>query len=191
MAAPARLVPGKGRFPDTRQAAAGPAWRQPQPGWPKPSADTARGQGAPKTRVGSLLHCPQRLPQRCGGPADRAGGVQAPGPVPIASGTKSPCPKAHHEGKDCLAQHPAVPPCHRAPRPPWHRMGVFKPEQVGTRVFTVSTRVPLQGHGCECTPKQTHLYEYCIVYIIFFTQMTVLTRCQENNIGSQRFYQLL
>lgn len=63
--------------------------------------------------------------------------------------------------------------------------------RAGICAFTGFERAPLWGLQMEEYPTSRHLYEYCIVYIIFFTQMTVLTRCQENNIGSQRFYQLL
>lgn len=198
------IPPGSRWSPRNRWLRRHPCSRERTLPWHPPSCSGASLEAAPAGLARTLCGHGER-PR---GPQNTRGDTATPtatGPAlrwPCGQGwlcaTPGMSPSQSHpapstpRGKECLAQHPAVPApgSDGAPRAPWHRMGVFKHDLAGTSVFT---HVSLRGHGCECTPKQTHLYEYCIAYIIFFffTQMTVLTRCQENNIGSQRFYQLL
>lgn len=78
------------------------------------------------------------------------------------TGDKVPLPQARHEGKDCLAQHPAVPPCqHRA------GMGLHDPRGTGWVYLSVTRQVPVcspAAHACPCgdtdvnVPQSRHTY---------------------------------
>lgn len=133
----------------------------------------------------SLQATPAGLDQTLCSHSKRPRAPQNPGGVttlPTAPALRWPCGQGKHQGQSPSQRgqsHPApsttrgeglpgTAPCASTAQgwgstTPWHGMGAFKHDLAGTRVLTA-----LWGHGCECTPKQTHLYEYCIVYIIFF-----------------------
>lgn len=159
------LVPGKGHCPGPAELQQGQPGGNPHRDGPNPLRSQREAKGSPKaTRGHRIAH------SVCSSPA----GALWTGLAVCKHRGQSPSqshPAPRNEGKDCLAQHPAVPPCQHhgmGSTSPVDRMGPLKHDLAGTGVLTVGTRVPLWGHGCERTPKQTHLYEYCIVYIIFF-----------------------
>lgn len=138
MAVPASSFPGKDAALAPAELQRGQPGGNPSRAGPNPLRSQREAKGSPKPTWG---HCIAH--SDCLSPAVALGTGLAVRNTRDSPHHKATLPQACPKGKDCLAQHPTVPPCqHRA------GMGLYDPHGTGWVYLNMTWQVPMCSHVC-------------------------------------------